>query len=54
MNEIQKPKINNINNKNNISDNHSPKEDQTFSTLQRIQSLLKRESALKKLCKQNF
>ena len=29
-------------------------EDKTFNTLKRIQSLLKKESALKKLCKKNY
>jgi hypothetical protein len=36
---------------NDTGDIQTPQEDKTFNTLKRIQSLLKRESSLKKLCK---
>jgi len=35
----------------NFDDNNPEQKEKTFNKLQRIQNLLKRESALKKLCK---
>ena len=38
-------------NSNSLSNNTIEQKEETFNKLQRIQSLLKKESALKKLCK---
>ena len=35
-----------------LDDNNPEQKEKTFNKLQRIQNLLKKESALKKLCKQ--
>ena len=51
MKTIQSENINKNKNYENIISIESSKEDKTFNTLKRIQSLLKKESALKQLCK---
>ena len=54
MEENANSVIENNNSLGKISDiNKVEEKDKTFNTLRRIQNLLKKESALKKLCKKN-